>query len=924
VTTGAQLDPGAPLDPRQLARIEHVHRGFLYQHVYAARALLGLRGADAVLVVEHDEDVEVLWPDRHAYVQVKFRTDGLSRPETTRLLARFDALRAQHASGARSGAPTFVVATNTRPRLAPSEIAALPADVHLCYPGAPDVEGLPVPAASAYGGFAELEADAATVPLAGLSPESLAMKLVGVMNALASGVRNHRIPSSDIGLLCDLIVEQLQSFPVPPSPYRRQRGEPELLNGARIRILNGLSGAGKTAWASTKALVAAEPIVYFDVAGIPEANLPLSLARELTARFIDDPRQRPALIAGEVAGMDVLRAVARRIATPQALPILVLDNVHLLDPSATASVTRALDPVRVVMLSQPSPALRVLAASLQIEIETLAGWDDDTIAREIVARGAHADIVAITRLRRLTSALPLFVATAARLATVSYDGDVAQMCSAIERGISVQRTAQDELLERFVQTLAPATLETMALFGLAEVSLTRDEALALGRSRAGDDAAAAAHLRALTSADILQAVSGGKLTLHDAFRPLALTALAELGPEASASGRIVLREILGQGLAGSGDVERLRLWMRLAAETGDIDTLTDLALDEMIHQIGGPEIVRSTLESAVDSERLGPSKQFDALDALAFWDAQRGDGSKLVSYVARMVAIADGEELEPRQLANLAGKQISIALAARDRQGLEAAYQRGLAAARGHVGCRRMLSHNRSRALLRMGRLAEAGAAAEALVTEYLDGFGLRLDDLPMTQQHTLLARIPDYPDRSADMQHLADALHVLALTKRPPARTMLMIQALKFYSMAWMPYSVVRVGQDVADDFLSIGDPVGARIQMEEYVLPVIDDHRLADLMLDVRAQYAVVLAHAGEIGQARSLMRTLEAYDADPTMRAQLCTQREMIEAIGRTVLQGTGGQLRRPGAKVGRNDPCPCGSGTKFKKCHGRALN
>jgi preprotein translocase subunit SecA len=24
-------------------------------------------------------------------------------------------------------------------------------------------------------------------------------------------------------------------------------------------------------------------------------------------------------------------------------------------------------------------------------------------------------------------------------------------------------------------------------------------------------------------------------------------------------------------------------------------------------------------------------------------------------------------------------------------------------------------------------------------------------------------------------------------------------------------------------------------------------------------------------------------------------------------------------RPGEKVGRNDPCPCGSGKKYKKCH-----
>ncbi|NBQ94527.1 MAG: hypothetical protein EBU15_03915 [Betaproteobacteria bacterium] len=28
-----------------------------------------------------------------------------------------------------------------------------------------------------------------------------------------------------------------------------------------------------------------------------------------------------------------------------------------------------------------------------------------------------------------------------------------------------------------------------------------------------------------------------------------------------------------------------------------------------------------------------------------------------------------------------------------------------------------------------------------------------------------------------------------------------------------------------------------------------------------------------------------------------------------------------LRRFGEKIGRNDPCPCGSGKKFKQCHGR---
>jgi uncharacterized protein len=27
-----------------------------------------------------------------------------------------------------------------------------------------------------------------------------------------------------------------------------------------------------------------------------------------------------------------------------------------------------------------------------------------------------------------------------------------------------------------------------------------------------------------------------------------------------------------------------------------------------------------------------------------------------------------------------------------------------------------------------------------------------------------------------------------------------------------------------------------------------------------------------------------------------------------------------MQRSAPKVGRNDPCPCGSGKKYKKCHG----
>ncbi|HVF58652.1 MAG TPA: SEC-C metal-binding domain-containing protein [Thermoanaerobaculia bacterium] len=37
------------------------------------------------------------------------------------------------------------------------------------------------------------------------------------------------------------------------------------------------------------------------------------------------------------------------------------------------------------------------------------------------------------------------------------------------------------------------------------------------------------------------------------------------------------------------------------------------------------------------------------------------------------------------------------------------------------------------------------------------------------------------------------------------------------------------------------------------------------------------------------------------------------------------GTSTSTRHPdwGPRIGRNDPCPCGSGRKFKKCHGAAI-
>ena len=57
------------LDPIQLKRIEAVHRGFLYQHLYAVGCLMLASGADtSSVIVEKDEDIEIVLPDRRLYV----------------------------------------------------------------------------------------------------------------------------------------------------------------------------------------------------------------------------------------------------------------------------------------------------------------------------------------------------------------------------------------------------------------------------------------------------------------------------------------------------------------------------------------------------------------------------------------------------------------------------------------------------------------------------------------------------------------------------------------------------------------------------------------------------------------------------------------------------------------------------------------
>ncbi|MFO7676245.1 MAG: preprotein translocase subunit SecA [bacterium] len=65
------------------------------------------------------------------------------------------------------------------------------------------------------------------------------------------------------------------------------------------------------------------------------------------------------------------------------------------------------------------------------------------------------------------------------------------------------------------------------------------------------------------------------------------------------------------------------------------------------------------------------------------------------------------------------------------------------------------------------------------------------------------------------------------------------------------------------------------------------------------------------------RAQVRTAE----EPRRRAPVRAFKPGVTPAGEGAPPAAAAPVRRTGEKVGRNDPCPCGSGRKYKKCHGR---
>jgi hypothetical protein len=885
------------LDGRQLARIEAVHRGFLYQHLYAVACLF--RAAHAAvthILVENDEDVELVLPDKRIYVQIKTRSSHLIFSDIEGALSRFDAIRAEHAEGRRSGTAEFSVVSSSVPGpdlLDRLRSEAWPPDVVVLWPGnkpATD-QTLPAPWSSVSDGFTACCAEASTLPFSILAPETLVWKLAGRIMAAAAGIEpnaNHTFIVQDLPALFEQLVIQLQDFPAPPLRYRPQDNEPALVTTHRVRLLTGFSGAGKTSWVSQTALHTSDRLAYCDVADVPGPTLASAVARELAARlFGTSSGKLGEILLPGATGTEVLFAIGRHLAEGNLTATVVLDNAHRVPTNDLVALVAASPHLHFVLLGQPSASVARVEAALGVKAEPLRGWTNETAAAEGLSIGCRGDYSTYERLLKLTGGLPLYTQNALKIAAENYGGEVLGLCIALEERTHIVETAQELILADVFESYNVNERRAVAALSISDVPLTQSEASNVLKAVFGlERSEAAAAFRQLRLSGAIQIFGVDRFKVHDVMRPLGRAHLDSMGTDIVQKAQGAIRDLLMAALPKDHDRQRVFLLLRMFVALGNIKPLVEMATDELFHELGYMDEISEYLTTIAASDEVSPSDRFWALDGLVFAHFKEGDDRDIRSKLDRMDELVNTNNLGLSERLAVGMKRMVFAAHAKDVATVKATMKelsRVLPQTPQHL---RVAKYNYAHALFELGMMDDCVTATLELIVEYYDLLGLRLGDVMGKNPDKIFPLLKGNRDHTDDLKHLADSLDLQAKAIKATGEQpgLAQVHALKFYAMAHALDSFVRVGQELVDDLVGRHDYIGARDLIEQNLMPTIVGLKLTGRIIPIRSQYAVVLAYCGAFEQAEAEMARLLPYEGGLNARDRkgLQDQRALISDL------------------------------------------
>jgi len=915
------------LNEEQLTRIESIHRGFLYQHLYAVGCLLSAQSAGVkTVIVERDEDIELVTENGRIYIQVKTRSKPIIPSDVNGALDHFKLIRNEHAKECRSGTASFVIAVNQPPSPALQQaIRELPADTIVLSPGSDRQFALPPTWTTLEEAVSWCVAQAEKLNFSLLSPASLVWKLAGLVQLAATGSAlnsQHSFSTEGLPALFEQLVVQLQDFPAIPPVYRPQGQEPSFGSGNRVRIVCGLSGAGKTTWASHASLHCALRCAYYDVGDLPGTALATTLVRELAAKFATADRYglRKVILPG-ASGYDALRTFDAYLEEKGESLLVVLDNAHRIPVENLRDTLNATARIRFILLCQPHPCIRELEAITGLERESLIGWDLDTVAAAVDEEGGFGTANGFEQLRIYTGGLPLYVQSAAKIAVAEYGGDIDALNSDLQTNENIVETAQEVILTRVFGAFEGRLQDALALLSVADVGLSREEVTAiLVKSLNVTPSGVASMLRKLRASGVLEVFGNQTLKIHDAVRTIGRQHLEQMSPPVINDSLLALKEQLIRSLQKNRDTSRFALLTQIFIKLNDVMTLIALSGEEMFYEMGITVDILETLENASSSEDLDPIHKFWALDGLAFADIREGNLEKLPQRFEAMESLLVAHKFGFREEVAYAMKQILYFGLKGDRL----AVQRHVEQATPKLPDaeqERIFDYNHAIALWKLKRHRDAEALCKKVVDGYYELLGIRPNDVIGKNSDVLWKVIKRPANVQEHLKHLADALELYALTREAQGEStpFLRIHAMKFYNMAGAPESMVRVGQDLADEFVAMKQYVGAKEVMEQHVLPVVSVAGLVNRLIQVRSQYAVILALCGQHKAAVMEMQRLEPYIEGLEYKQRLEIENQSRQIAG-LALRALIPRAQQTYAAVGRNEQCPCGSGVKFKKCHG----
>ena len=109
---------------------------------------------------------------------------------------------------------------------------------------------------------------------------------------------------------------------------------------------------------------------------------------------------------------------------------------------------------------------------------------------------------------------------------------------------------------------------------------------------------------------------------------------------------------------------------------------------------------------------------------------------------------------------------------------------------------------------------------------------------------------------------------------------------------------------------------------QKDPLLIYKLESFNLFDQLLVRISQEIVSFLNKGKIPVAEESQQQVREAQLPQSDAKKLTTGRQEVAGGGRQVAPGgKGSQPIRVEKKVGRNEPCPCGSGKKYKNCHGR---